>query len=204
MASGKPIRISAIALLVIGLLLVLGLLGWLVNRQDPAFADKKSSSSPQANTGVNYASDTPQAPTSNPSASTPKQPPAGTKVSERKESITIKDLEKHGIFVEAEHVGKNSASGKVRIIYKGEKQDTLLEADRAKMSPNGMLVAEGNVTGVQGESRFRYSGENGAMAVYLDEKTQHVTMRIASADEVTKARDPNDPTITDPDRDGTR
>ncbi|QJE98599.1 hypothetical protein [Luteolibacter luteus] len=121
---------------------------------------------------------------------------AKTKLAEREEGLSIRDLRKHGIFVEAEQVGKNSASGKVRVTVPG---GAFLEADRAKMSSNGMLVAEGNPVMVKGEMRANVGGENGAMAIYFDEGKQSVVMRAGAADRVTdESRDESN--VTDPDR----
>lgn len=110
--------------------------------------------------------------------------------------MEIRDLEKHGIFVEAEQVGKNSASGKVRVKIPG---GAVLEADRAKMSSTGMLVAEGNPVMVKGESRAYAGGENSAMAIFYDEKKQSVIMRAGSADKVADERI-DDSNVIDPDR----
>jgi len=71
-----------------------------------------------------------------------------------------------------------------------------------KMSPNGMLVAEGNPTIVQGEQRMSVAGENTAMAIYYDEEKQSVIMRSGAADRITKPISTED--VTDPDRSGVK
>lgn len=113
--------------------------------------------------------------------------------------MTIRDLEKYGITVEAEHLGRNSATGKVRV---STKEGAVLEADQVKMSPNGMLVAEGNPSIVQGEQRMSVGGENTAMAIYYDEEKQSVIMRSGAADRITKPISDED--VTDPDRSGVK
>jgi hypothetical protein len=158
--------------------------------------DKRPDAANHATTGPKpIAEEPPRTLEPGPALATTGTPP--TKLSERKETTSIRDLEKHGIVVEAEHLGKNSASGKVRITVQG---GAVLEAERAKMNSMGMLVAEGNPRMVQGESRFEMGSENGVMAIFFDEKKQNVVVRGASPEEITKELDPNDPTITDPDR----
>jgi len=194
MNSRKTARLAAIALLA----LALGL-AW---KFAPATGSASTGKEPDA---ANHATAEPKRiPEEPPHTQEPEPtlkatdtPP--TKLSERKETMSIRDLEKHGIVVEAEHVGKNSASGKVRITVQG---GAVLEADQAKMSPNGMLVAEGNPTVVHGEQRMSVSGENPAMAIYFDEEKQSVIVRGAGADRVTKP--PSEDEVTDPDRNGTK
>lgn len=122
---------------------------------------------------------------------------AKTKLSERKESMSIKDLEKFGIVVEAEQKGKNSASGKVRVTTSC---GAVLEAERVKMSAGGMLVAEGNPVAVKGEMRVNMAGENGALAIYYDEEKQAVIVRAAPADKVASDDFGDDSGTIDPDR----
>ena len=195
MAQGKSTRIAAIALVA----LALGLAWHLFPSTTPANANNQPVASHQVTPVTKAASQTP-APgqTASPSAQAEATPP--TKLAERKEALTIHDLEKYGITVNADHVGKNSATGKVRI---STKEGAVLEADQAKMSPNGMLVAEGNAVMVHGEQRMKMAGENAAMAIYFDEVKQSVIVRAASADKVTKPSSDGDET-TDPDRNGTR
>jgi hypothetical protein len=192
----SPLTTTAVALLV----LALGLAGWLALRKAPPTEEKKPVATAQATTGTKPKPYTPPPPTQTPDERPSKQDLAGTKLIAREESMSIRDLEKYGITVNADHVGKNSATGKVRI---STKEGALLEADQAKMSPNGMLVAEGNTLMVHGEQRIQMGGENAAMAIYFDEEKQQVIVRTASADKVTKPFT-SDEEITDPDRKGTR
>lgn len=200
MNSRKTARLAAIALLA----LALGLAWKFAPATGSASAGKEpdaagqATATPKPTTEARAANEPPR--TQEPTAPLSRSDTAPeTKLSERKETMSIRDLEKHGIVVEAEHVGKNSASGKVRITVQG---GAVLEADQAKMSPNGMLVAEGNPTVVHGEQRMSVSGENPAMAIYFDEEKQSVIVRGASADRVTKA--PSEDEVTDPDRNGTK
>ena len=192
MVTGKTTRIAAIALLV----LALGLAWRLAPGESSVSEDKRPDAGNHATTEPKpVAEEPPRTQEPEPTLAATDTPPA--KLSERKETMSIRDLEKHGIVVEAEHVGKNSASGKVRITVQG---GGVLEAERAKMNSMGMLVAEGNPRAVVGESRFEMGSENGVMAIFFDEKKQSVVVRGASPEEITKELDPNDPTITDPDR----
>lgn len=71
------------------------------------------------------------------------------------------------------------------------------------MSPNGMLVADGNTVVAYREQRMKMGSENAAMAIYFDGEKQQVVVQTASAGKVTKPF-PSDDQITDPDRNGTR
>lgn len=132
-----------------------------------------------------------------PKVAEPAREVSKTKLVERRKSPEIRDLEKHGIFVEAERVGKNSASGKVRVTMP---DGAVLEADRAKMSSGGFLVAEGNPVLVKDEMRAAVGGENGAMAIFYDEERQGVVMRAGAADKVTSDPLFYEGDIPDPDR----
>ncbi len=197
MVIGKTTRIAAIALLVLAVGLALRFVpapGPTTEGEEFA-ADHKTAAETKRSPGTIAGQDRSVAQRQNDSTSRA-DVASSTKLSERKETMSIRDLEKFGIVVEAEQLGKNSASGKVRVTVNG---GAVLEAERAKMSSNGMLVADGNPVIVHGESRMVVVGENAAMAVYFDEETQSVKVRGNTADKVTKPIPP-DHEIEDPDR----
>ncbi|MEK7951524.1 hypothetical protein [Luteolibacter soli] len=186
MPKGKTTRIAAIALLI----LALGLAWRSFPNAGTAADDKNPDAANKTTADPELLAARKQPPAQEPNGITsPSDLAPPTKLTERKESTSIRDLEKYGIKVEAEHVGKNSATGKVKVTVQG---GIVLEADSAKMSSNGMLVAEGNPTMVNGGTRIGMGhGENTAMAIFFDEEKQSVVMRSAAADKVTKPLPPD-------------
>jgi hypothetical protein len=194
MVSRKTTRIAAIVLLVLAMGLVLRFVAGPATGGRESHAGDKATPETKLKPGTQRAAE--------PIESTSRADVAPkTKLAQRKESLGIRDLEKYGIVVGAEQIGKNSASGKVRVTVKtgGPHGDAGLEAERVKMSVGGMLVAEGNPVMVQGEARFSVPSETGALAIYFDEETQHVKVRGADAHEITDPT-PFEGEVEDPDR----